>query len=231
MGKSIRKSMSSESVYMIIDQAHSLGYSGKVCLHRLSEPFVDLRYIEFAQYIKNKGMHLREDTNGDYLKNNPDLCAQLDGLLASLCIGLYDYKNDEEKRQQMEFWRNRFKKTDISFSLPREMCGVRINSLLDGNRRVPKKSFHSWLPCYMPAEKFLIRYDGRISLCCEDDLCSIDLGNAFEQKLEELWWSPRRVAITADLLKFGGRRKFALCRSCYLGQIVDYDKLFGSVSN
>ena len=101
--------MPTEKVTDIIDQAVDLGFRGNVNFHRLSEPFLDKRYVEIAKYAKNKGLKLKEDTNGDVLKNKEDLCKKLDGLLDWIKIGLYDYKSEEEKKQQMDFWKKRFK--------------------------------------------------------------------------------------------------------------------------
>ena len=42
------------------------------------------------------------------------------------------------------------------------------------------------LPCTRRLTALLIRYDGEVSLCCEDDTCTFDLGNVFTQRIEEI---------------------------------------------
>ena len=106
-GKSIRVQMPTEQFHSIIDQAAALGYRGNVLMHRLSEPLLDPRFLEFARCIRAKGMKPVEHTNGDVLKRDARLCEELDGLLELICIGLYDYKTEEEKCAEMEFWRAR----------------------------------------------------------------------------------------------------------------------------
>jgi len=215
-GKPVYRQMPTEQVYRIIDQAHALGFRGRTKLHRLSEGLLDERYLEFAAYIRDKGMLLVEDTNGDLLRTNSALCARLDGLVQHLTIGLYDYRSELEKQQQMLFWRNRFKKTRLSFSLPREQCLIRQGSGIYD--QAPKNRAVLSQPCNQPACFLLIRYDGNVSLCCEDDHCRFALGNAFSEDLAGIWWSWRHITIARTLQKAGGRQHYGLCRQCYMHQ-------------
>jgi len=215
-GVPIRQKMPTHQVYRIIDQAHALGFRGKIKLHRLSEGLLDDRYLEFATYIKSKGLSLEEDTNGDVLRNNHELCARLDGLIHHLIIGLYDYQTELEKRQEMFFWRSRFKKTRLSFSLPREFCIIRQGSKIYDE--ISKNPEALELPCNQPSYFLHIRYDGNVSLCCEDDNCQFALGNAFTESLIAIWWSYKHINIARTLKKAGGRRHFPLCNRCYFLQ-------------
>lgn len=215
-GNPIHQKMPTDQIYRIIDQAHALGFSGKIKLHRLSEGLLDDRYLEFATYIKAKGLSLVEDTNGDVLRKNRDLCSKLDGLIAHLTIGLYDYSNDLEKQQEMFFWCGQFKKTKLAFSLPREHCIIRQGSeIYDSVLKDPAALERS---CKQPSCFLHIRYDGNVSLCCDDDHCQFDLGNAFTDSLASIWWSYKHIKIARTLEKAGGRHYFPLCRNCYFSQ-------------
>jgi len=215
-GNQVIVKMSSEKVYNLIDQANKLGFQGKIKMHRLSESLLDKRYVEFAKYIKSKGLRLLENTNGDVLKKNEALCAKLDGLIEHLTIGLYDYKNESEKQAEMAYWRSLFKKTELAFSLPPENCTIRQGSKI--YTEVIKNPNALDLPCTQPNRMMLIRYDGNVSLCCEDDGCHFDLGNVFEQSLQEIWWSYKHIKIARTLEKPGGRHQFARCSRCYNSQ-------------
>jgi len=215
-GNQIITKMPTEKVYNLIAQASKLGFKGKIKLHRLSESLLDKRYVEFAKYIKSKGLRLLENSNGDVLKKNEVLCTQLDGLIEHLTIGLYDYKNEDEKQAEIAYWRSKFHKTQLIFSLPPENCTIRQGSKV--YTEVIKNPKALDLPCTQPNRMMLIRYDGNVSLCCEDDGCHFDLGNAFEQTLQELWWSHKHIKIAKTLAKPGGRHKFARCSRCYNGQ-------------
>lgn len=215
-GNLVRQKMPTHQVYRIIDQAVDLGFKGKIKLHRLSEGLLDERYLEFATYIKKKGLFLVDDTNGDVLRNNPELCTRLDGIIHHLTIGLYDYRNEMEKQREFFFWGNRFKKTKLSFSLPREHCIIRQGSKI--YEEIPKNDAALQLPCKQPEHFLHIRYDGNVSLCCEDDQCQFAIGNAFTESLSTIWWSYRHISIARTLSKSGGRRHFTLCKRCYFAQ-------------
>ncbi len=203
--------MPTEKVYNIIDQAAALGYKGIVRLHRLSEGLLDSRYIKFAEYIKDKGMKLFEDTNGDILRNDSELCSKLDGRVYGFRSGLYDYRDEYSKQKEMEYWQKKFKKSLIIFSLPLEECLIRQNTKYCYNAEYEKILNE---PCYLPYIYFLIRYDGMVSLCCEDDQCNFELGNVFKQSLKEIWWSGKHIHIAKTLSKSGGRHCFEPCSKC-----------------
>jgi radical SAM protein with 4Fe4S-binding SPASM domain len=220
--------MPTEQVYRIIDQAVALGFRGRTKLHRLSEGLLDARYLEFARYIKARGLHLKDDTNGDVLRKNPDLCQKLDGLVDQLTIGLYDYTNEMEKQKEILFWKSKFQKTELVFSLPNEYCIIRQGSKIYAE--VTKKAEVLELPCKQPFQFLLIRYDGQVSLCCEDDLCQFNLGNAFTHSLLAIWWSAKHINIARTLQKAGGRHRFDRCSQCYFLQdrvsLLDRNKEF-----
>ncbi len=215
-GHPVHRQMPTEQVYRLLDQARALGYRGKVKLHRLSEGLLDPRYLELAHSVKDKGMRLQDDTNGDVLRRDKELCARLDGVVDQFTIGLYDYRTDQEKLREMAFWRNRFRKTVVAFSLPRERYILRQGSAF--YETLPKKARTLELPCTQPLHFFHIRYDGQVSLCCEDDGCRFGLGDAFTEDLEAIWWSSRHVRIARILEKPGGRRRFPRCRRCFFAQ-------------
>jgi len=61
----------------------------------------------------------------------------------------------------------------------------------------------------------IVQYDGTVANCCEDTFGSFKLGNAYENSLEELWFSDRHVEIVKDLVA-GAREKYSLCLNCPL---------------
>ncbi|MDP6675456.1 MAG: SPASM domain-containing protein [Gammaproteobacteria bacterium] len=211
------KQMPSEHAYNIINQARDLGYQGRIKLHRLSEPLIDPRYIEFANYIKDHTkMQLMDDTNGNILRKKPRLIPLLDGVVFGFVIGLYDVTTEEEKQAEMNYFRSAFKKTKVAFSLPQEACLIRQNSKVYDETFKDSAALN--LPCFQPQNYMHIRYDGNVSLCCEDDQCNFSLGNAFEQSLKDIWWSDRHMMIARELAKPGGRHSFEVCKTCYNAQ-------------
>jgi len=211
-GKHVRKEMPTENVKNILDQAAKLKYKGPIGFHRLSEPFLDKRYLEIATYAKKKGLMISEYSNGDVLKNKPDFIKKLDGLIDKITIGLYDYKDHKEREELMNFWRNQFNKTKVEFSLAGEFPVIRQNSDLYDKDLISKVINNR---CF-GTNGLRIRYDGEVSLCCEDDQCTFNLGNVFESTLEDIWWSEKHVNIIKTLRKHGGRKNYPLCKKCAL---------------
>lgn len=203
--------MSADKVYDLIDQVAELGFKGKIGFHRLSESFLDPRIFDFISYAKKKGMRYVDSTNGDVLKSNPDLCNKLDGVADGLVIGLYDYKNFFEKQKKIVFWERKFKKTEIRFSLPLENLKIRRNSEIYSEYADNEAVLEQ--PCSRTSN-LKVRYDGEVSLCCQDDLCSFGLGNVFESNIKDIWFSEKYIELVEDLKKPGSRRKYELCKKC-----------------
>ena len=213
-GKAIRIKMPTEHVKGIIDQAHALGYSGVVGLHRLSEATLDPRFLEIYDYIRQRGMVFHDATNGDVLQRKPELCAAIDHPDTELIFGLYDATTEAEREEEKKFWRARFKHASVKFSEPVKKLVLRKNSqayeLAEKDPRILD------MPCYATTE-LLIRYDGNVNLCCQDDQCEFHIGNAFETPIEDIWWSDKRTHIVRTLRRPGGRHQFGPCSTCYAG--------------
>ena len=159
------------------------------------------------------------------LKKNPELCSALDEQGNQLSIGLYDCETDMQIEKEISFWKNRFFKAEIGFSAPsRRNLLLRQNALL--YELVKPDPEEVGRPCLPKDGGLLIRYDGNVSFCCEDDQCFFNLGNVFEQSLEEIWWSDKRAKILKILRRPGGRHRFDLCKKCYaLQRINDKERL------
>ena len=69
------------------------------------------------------------------------------------------------------------------------------------------------LPCFR-TNGLRIRYDGEVSLCCEDDLCTFKLGNVFDSSIKDIWWSEKHIEVVNSLKNKCGRNAYRLCRGC-----------------
>jgi MoaA/NifB/PqqE/SkfB family radical SAM enzyme len=221
-GKQIIQKMPTDKAKDIMLQAEALGYRGKISFHRLSESFLDPRYIEMAEFAVEHGLRVFDNTNGDILKRKPALIKELDGLVEFIKIGLYDYATWKEKKAEMDFWNAQFEKTRIEFSCPLEIPEIRQGARLQTERskRVAKRRREKILDlnCTGPLRALLVRYDGEVSLCCQDDEATFNLGNAFETPIDEIWWSDKHVGIAKALLEPKSRHQFPLCSQCFRKQ-------------
>ena len=213
-GKAIRVKMQTENVISIIDQAHALGYRGVVGLHRLSEATLDPRFLDIYNYIRSRGMVFHDATNGDVLKRKPELCAAIDHPDTEIIFGLYDATTEAEREEEKQFWRSRFKHAGVRFSEPVKKLVLRKSS--QAYELAEKDPAILDMPCYATNE-LLIRYDGNVNLCCQDDLCEFHLGNAFQTPIEDIWWSDKRAGIVRTLRRPGGRHQLGPCSTCYAG--------------
>jgi radical SAM protein with 4Fe4S-binding SPASM domain len=214
-GISTIQQMPTKNVYEILDQVYQLGFRGPVHFHSLSEPLLDSRYLMIVMHAHDQGFTVQENTNGDVLLKNPLLRQELDGIVDVFNIGLYDCKSEAEETELMKFWVGTFKKSEVTFS--RMALGnprTRQNSLYYYQRYTDPEILQR--PCFSPQYQLLIRYDGEVALCCEDDTCALSLGNVFNEKIEDIWWSQRHLEIAFDLRNPGNRKKYPLCKNCYV---------------
>ncbi len=222
-GRHVDQRMPDRQFYSLIDQLAELGYRGTLKKHRLSEAFLDGRYEKFTRYVReNSGMAQWEDTNGAVLAKSPDLCRRLDGVVDGLNIGLYDAQSADELNDEIARWKSRFRKTTVRFSVPQWNCTIRANASDSVDRSLADPVYLDF-PCPQPYHFLMIRYDGDFGMCCGDDQGELNLGNAFERPLRDLYWSPRRLSMARTLARPGGRKKVgAPCATCLEGTVSSH---------
>jgi len=228
-GRNVLAQMPDGHVHRLIDEAADLGFRGLFKLHRLSDPFLDGRYLTFARHAKRRGLFLQEDTNGDVLRHDPALVEALDGLLDVVRIGLYDCHTVGALNDAVAAWRALFRRTLVLFNVPQWFCSIRAGASATTKPASLMDPVYLDYPCHQPYAYLMIRYDGRVCLCCADDAAAFDLGNAFETPLGELWWSKRHVQLARTLVSPRGRKAAAgPCASCYMdtvqGHLIDRDE-------
>lgn len=222
-GKRVLKNMPTEHALRIMDEAVAMGFRGKVAFHHMSEAFLDKRIIKMAWEARKRGLIPYEHTNGDVLRNNPELCREAAEVFDYMTVGLYDYKNETELKMEQAFWRVALKGTRVKFSLSGEVYPRSLTPFDERMFREKKNYSHS--PCTRPFLRLIVHYDGNIALCCEDMTDMFDLGNAFEQSIEEIWYSDRHVQILRDLEQ-GKRGKYPACKDCPMPPVLHDDPDF-----
>ncbi|MGZ8860621.1 MAG: SPASM domain-containing protein [Thermoanaerobaculia bacterium] len=212
-GAATIRQMPTEHIFAILAQVRGLGFRGPIHFHSLSEPLLDTRYVMIATHAWRQGFQIQENTNGDVLANNRHLRQALDGIVDTFNIGLYDCTTEREEADLMKMWEGAFTKSKVTFS--RMALGsprIRQNSQL--YRNYPAGAPFLDRPCFSPQYQLLIRYDGEVALCCEDDTCQLSLGNAFTRSIEAIWWSSRHLEIAFALRTPGNRKRYPLCKTC-----------------
>ncbi|MDR0303962.1 MAG: SPASM domain-containing protein [Chitinispirillales bacterium] len=95
---------------------------------------------------------------------------------------------------------------------------LRYNNQILSNRggsapNKPKLKKSNITMCPLPFLQLIIRADCGISLCCNDALGKMTLGNIKEQSIEEIWTDKRREEILT-LMRFHRRKDIELCKGC-----------------
>jgi radical SAM protein with 4Fe4S-binding SPASM domain len=214
--------MPTAKILEILDQARDMGFQGSVCFHFYSEPFLDDRSVLLAREARGRGLRPFVHTNGDVLRRDPELCRLAETEYEYVVIGIYDYQSREALEESKRYWRERLPRADLRFSYigdvpPRVAPTMAIPRAIvppDSRVLIPDLVFAN-APCHRPLSRMIIRYDGEMSLCCEDTRGEFRLGNVYEATLEELWHSERHIKLVRDLIT-GHREAFGLCRGCPL---------------
>lgn len=221
-GASVMTRMATDKVYWLLDELATGGFEGRVCFHRLSDPLIDKRYADFAEYAAARGMKVFDSTNGDVLRQKPDLCKRLDGVVDTFYVGLYDYETHAEKLEEMVFWKTQFTKTNISFSTPYE--GLEPRQFSETYDTMFKDRRVLDLPCPAFRDQLRVNYNGAAHLCCQDDYGAFGLGDVFKDGLDHILFSDKRRKINDDLDQNGGRLKHPLCAKCYIADAGRADR-------
>jgi 2-deoxy-scyllo-inosamine dehydrogenase (SAM-dependent)/8-amino-3,8-dideoxy-alpha-D-manno-octulosonate transaminase len=221
-GSALVHQMPTETILDLLDQAQALGFAGRVGFHHYSEPLLDRRNIMLAREARRRGMKPYLHTNGDVLKRNAALCAEVREVYGLIVVGLYDYETNEQLEAEKQYWHERLAGANLQFS-PIGLFGAQTAYSLgipkalvptDPRMATPDLTYANG-PCHRPLIRMIIRHDGGMSNCCEDTFGAFDLGNIHESSLGELWYSARHRKVIADLVA-GRRERYSLCRNCPL---------------
>ncbi|MGH7563925.1 MAG: SPASM domain-containing protein [Gemmatimonadota bacterium] len=219
-GEPVLHRMPTEKILDLLDQARAMGFRGRVGFHHYSEPLLDKRNVVLAWAARERHMEPYLHTNGDALRKNERLCAEVREVYRIIVIGLYDYRTNEELEEAKMYWRRRLASEDLDFS-PIGPRGVRSGHSIgvpralvpsDVRMAVPDLTFAN-APCHRPLIRLIIQHDGEVCNCCEDLHGDFGLGNVHRSSLEDLWYSERHALIVEDLVR-GHRENYALCRNC-----------------
>jgi len=221
-GAPVFQKMATSKVLEMLDQAAEMKFAGHVSFYFYSESLLDKRNLFFAREARARGMKPYLHTNGDVIKQNDTLRDAVREVYEYVVLGIYDYETEEELESQKAFWRQRLEGCDLRFSTigtgpagsAPSMATPRALVPTDSRIRVPDLAYDN-APCHRPLIRLIVRYDGRMAMCCEDANTDFDLGNVHESTLAELWYSPKHIEAVRDLLA-GRREKHGLCRNCPL---------------
>lgn len=205
--------MPDELFHSIIGQLADLEYAGEVCLFSNNESLMDKRIESFVARARRElpKARLLLSTNGTLL--TPDRYRALIDNLDLLYVNNYctDFKLRPENGAILELSRSRpdwWEKTHVVVRYERDLMSSRGGQA--PNRKGARRGFS--VGCTLPTSQLILRPDGKVSLCCNDAIGVMTLGDASQQSLTDIWWGTAFENVRARLLN--ARSDVELCRFC-----------------
>jgi len=213
-----KKYMSDELFENIILQLEQMNYKGRLSLFSNNEPFLDEKIVERHQYARAHlpfaKMHLL--TNGT--KVSVEQFAQVITYVDEMIID--NYSNNGKMIPTVKRIANYCEehselKAKVSICLRRQ--DEKLSSR--GGNAPNRKVFYDFTKdsCALPFQQLVIRPDGKVSLCCNDALGQITLGDLSNQTLFNIWYGEEYSQIRSKLMH--GREGIKLCKNCDAFQI------------
>ena len=200
--------------YSIIEQLKDLNYEGYLGLYSNNEPLLDKRIISFLKQAKESlpNAKLYLFTNGSLL--TLELFKQLMIYIDWITIDNYNDNLvlNEPIKKIYEYARklpySEQKKVHIYLRKENEILLNRGGQAK--NRTTQNCKMKS--ACLYPFEQVIIRPDGKLSLCCNDALGKITMGDLTNDLLIDIWRSNEYRELRKTMLL--NRAKCNLCKYC-----------------
>lgn len=204
--------MTEELFSSILRQLAALDYRGELCLYSNNESLLDDRIEAFTARARAELPRARIllSTNGTLL--TPERYRALVDNVDVLYVNNYcdDFTLTPGNvaivalaKTRDDWWR----KTHVVVRYEKELMSSR-------GGQAPNRGKGAAVDCGCPhpAEQLIIRPDGGVSLCCNDALGIMTLGDLSRQSVEEVWRGPAFEEMRGKILH--GRDGVPLCRRC-----------------
>ena len=207
------KVMDDELFYSIIGQLKELGYSGYISAYSNNEPLLDKRIYGFVKHIKEELPNSKNFlfTNGILL--NLEKFKELIEHLDYMVIDNY-YEGEKHLYPRI--------KEIAEYCLKDEELKKKVKiQLIDkhmlrnnraGNAKNRRHIYRIKSSCLWPFSQIVIRPTGQLSLCCNDALGQMTMGDLTKEKLIDIWRGEKYKALRQSLLN--GRKDVKLCYNC-----------------
>ncbi len=206
----------------IIDELAGLDYSGLLGLQSNNEPYLDKRIIGRIAHARRMcpKSFIYMYTNGTLL----DMEMLVESIDAGLSFVTIDNYNDELKlNDNIRKIVNELESPQYAGYSDKVLVSVRKRNEILSNRggtapNKPPEEYRLYrhfrnAGCLLPFKQIVVRPTGEISLCCQDALGQVTMGDAKMQGLKEIWDGPLYKELRERLLK-RGRKDLLVCRVC-----------------
>ena len=209
------KKMDEELFYSIIDQLADWGFKGHLTLYGNNEPWIDTRIVEFHKYCREKlpDSFIFMSTNGlildiDKVKSIIPYVDQL--IINNYCEDMKLHDNIKEIYDYVKKNPDEFKDVEILIQM-RYMNAVLTNRAGSApNKKNDTKVIKE--TCLMPFTDMFIFPDGRMGICCCDNLEVTTLADLTKTPLKEAWESDEYNKVRSIIKD--GRQNYPFCKFC-----------------
>lgn len=202
----------------ILRQLAEIRYKRGVSLFSNNEPLLDTRLPDFAAMARKRlpGATIKLYTNGTLLTldlfrrlipnfnkftvNNYNPAPEMHGNIQEI----HNFCLTEEGQKLIAG-----KNVRIQLRNPESVLGTRAGTA--PNRERLKKSVRAL--CAYPFRQFIVRPDGRISLCCNDALGQMTLGDLMHESMADIWRGKISSHVRERMVE-KGRAGIPLCARC-----------------
>ena len=218
--------MDDELFYSIISQLKELNYSGYIACYSNNEPLLDKRIFDFVEHIKQELPNAKNFlfTNGILL--NLEKFRHLMLYLDYLVIDNYyeDNESINENIKEIAEYCLKDKKLQSKVKIqPINKHMIRTNR--GGNAKNRKHTYRIQSSCLWPFSQIVIRPTGQLSLCCNDALGSMTMGDLTKERLIDIWRGEKYMKLRRSLLET--RQTVDLCAKCDNFGLIKRDEAVG----
>jgi hypothetical protein len=204
--------MSEELFRSILAQLREVRFTGNLSLYSNNEPLLDSRLADFARMAKELVPHARIIlfTNGTLL--TVPLFRSLVRHLDRMIVDNYSDRLEMHPnvRQVADYWNaNTIPGKKVVFSIRRQDDILSSRGGASPNRRYVSSVRSS---CMLPFCQMVVRPDGKLSLCCNDALGSVTLGDLNRETLVDAWNGRMYRDIRSQIRS--GRENVGICSRC-----------------
>lgn len=235
--------MSDELLEKIARELHERQYKGLLALFSNNEPLMDKRIVDICWLFRNEVPHayIYISTNGILLTS--EIYTRLfDAGLDQMTINNYDdgleligpvkamagFMNSARDSRIAGY----VKKTKIVMRKKNEILSNRAGCAPNKDENFDRSyTRYSSSSCTLPFIQVVIRPSGQVSLCCQDALGMVTLGNVNNQSIRGIWNSQEFNDVRNRLSKYG-RKAVPLCSVCdvaLLCKAVTERRLYGFI--
>ena len=202
--------MSVDTAKLLCAQLLEADYTGDINITGFGEPLLNKDIVEICNLF-SKHFHTEIITNGDNLINNKFLVTDFSSL-ALVIVDCYDGKSQIDKVTSL------FNDTPVNYLIRNHYDAPEVDAQESygfnnrGGSLYKAETMHK--PCYLPAYKAFVDWNGDVRLCCNDWFRLQDsFGNITEREFSNIWMSDAFATVRKELA-IGNRNKYKPCQSC-----------------